>query len=183
MLILLLDTNNPNLGIQQMRYLQVLSAALILLSVTVAQAYASAKVNDLLDATSDTKECKLLPSNPYLEKKVSSNFPLNAKKTLVADVYQLGTGVKNPTWVYIVKDVKTKKTVGNLYLAYEGSNLPYGPKMVHAWQPAIGTCGFLKKQRVIVGNHINQSLGNFFLTQPVGDLTTQVPSFKSLRIQ
>jgi hypothetical protein len=169
-----------------MKSIKFFAITAILIVSNVLPANAAGKkvqVNDLLDATSDTTACKLLPTNPYLEKKVSSNFPLDVKKTLVADVYQIGTGVKNPSWVYIVKNVKTKKIVANLYLAYEGSNLPYGPKMVHAWQPAIGTCGGLKTERVIVGNHINKTLGNFFLTQPVGDLTTQVPNFKSLRIQ
>jgi hypothetical protein len=166
-----------------MKSIQLIALASVLLASLNLPANAGVKVNDLLDATSDTNQCKLVGSNPDLLKKVSTNLPVNAQKTLIADVYMLGEGVKNPSWFYIVKDAKTKKPVANIYLAYEGSNYPYGKKMQHAWQPAIGTCGGFKTQRVIVGNHINKTLGNFFLTQPVGDLTTQKPDFKSLRIQ
>jgi hypothetical protein len=171
------------LGIQ-MKSIQFFAiTAILIANAYVLPANAGVKVDNLLEASSDTNQCKLLPSNPNLLKKVATGFALNPNKGLVADVYMLNEGVKNPSWFYIVKDVKTKKTVANIYLAYEGSNYPYGKKMQHAWQPAIGTCGGFKTQRVIVGNHINKTLGNFFLTQPVGDYTTQVPNYKSLRIQ
>jgi hypothetical protein len=164
-----------------MRTLQVLSAAFSMILLTVSQAQAAPKVNDLLDATSDTTQCRLLPSNPYLEKKVDSDFKIGSN--LIADVYVLGNGIKNPTWIYIVKDVKTKKIVTNLYLAYEGSNA----KSPRSWQPALGTCGGLMTQTVFVGTpdntQIKKQLGVFTLTQPWGALTTTVPSYKNIVIK
>ncbi len=159
--------------------------ATVLFALLVASsAQARAIETTLQNSTSDTDTCKIV-SIPEFGKKVLTNLPINLSKGLTADVYDTNTGLQEPSWFYVIKN--KGKVTANIIVAYEGSNLPFGTKNERSWQPALGSCGGLKTQTVIVGTpsnvQIKKPLGSYIMLQSWSKLTTTTPNPKNITIK